>query len=85
MGAAHHICVSSHSAAYATLVDVGDSMASLQDEQPKSRPPSADGAAASAAATPATFEQLFCGAFAVLDRQWLARQATYMDFPTVMK
>ena len=55
-----------------------------QDEQPKPRLPTADGAAAAAAA-PAPFEQLFCGAFAVLDRQWLARKATYMDFPAVMK
>jgi ELMO/CED-12 family len=57
----------------------------LQDEQPKSRPPSANAAAAVAAAAPAPFEQLFCGAFAALDRQWLARKATYMEFPAVMK
>lgn len=77
--------LSSHSAAHVRSFDVGGCMTFLQDEQPKPRPPSADGAAAAAAAAPAPCEQLFCGAFAVLDRQWLARKATYMDFPAVMK
>ncbi|CAK0779165.1 hypothetical protein CVIRNUC_004709 [Coccomyxa viridis] len=31
------------------------------------------------------FEQVYCMAFQVLDREWLAVRASYMDFPGVMK
>jgi len=37
----------------------------------------------SAAASP--FEELYCAAYAALDRHWLAARATYMEFPAVMK
>ncbi len=33
----------------------------------------------------APFEELYCAAFAALDRHWLAARATYMEFPAVMK
>lgn len=33
----------------------------------------------------AAFEEVYCAAFALLDRLWLARKATYMEFGLVMK
>lgn len=30
------------------------------------------------------FEEAYCLAFAVLEREWLAMQASYMDFPAVL-
>lgn len=29
--------------------------------------------------------QIYCMAFQVLEREWLAMRASYMDFPSVMK
>lgn len=31
------------------------------------------------------FEELYCAAYAALDRHWLAARATYMEFPSVMR
>jgi hypothetical protein len=31
------------------------------------------------------FEEVYCSTFALLDRVWLQRNATYMEFNTVMK
>lgn len=31
------------------------------------------------------FEEVYCGAFEVLDRHWLAIKATYMEFPIAMR
>ncbi len=53
------------------------------EEQPNTRPPVAgDAANQNAAAVP--FEELYCAAFAALDRHWLDAKATYMEFPAVM-
>lgn len=53
------------------------------EEQPKTRPPVA-GDAANQNPAAAPFEELYCAAFAALDRHWLAAKATYMEFPAVM-
>lgn len=55
----------------------------MQGDELKSRPPLSDGQAPAAEAAP--FEEIYCAAFAALDRQWLAQKATYMEFPAVMK
>lgn len=31
------------------------------------------------------FEEVYCAAYAALDRHWLVAKATYMDFPSVMR
>lgn len=33
----------------------------------------------------APFEELYCAAYAALDRHWLVASATYMEFPAVIK
>lgn len=34
---------------------------------------------------PHAFEEVYVATFEVLDREWLARQASYMEFPTVLQ